>query len=114
MISLDQINKAIWQGFYAVATIGVPMPETDFLAAKISDTWPQTPPPTAWSSFWYDAVAVEIQSNFIAMGMFLPGFDGDWLNNNQGKKWSDLATMAFTPSPGNTGLIPYSKATGKG
>ena len=111
MITKDQINKAIWQGFYAVASTGVPLPEDTFLATKITDSWPQTPPPTAWTSFWYDSVAVEIQSNFVNLGMFLPGFDGGWLDNNSGKQWSDLSTMASTPSTGNLGLIPYAQAT---
>lgn len=108
----DQINNAIYTSFYQVIRVGIPMSQVDFFAATIANTWPNTPPPTLWPTFWYDSVALEIQQAFISKGKFLPGLDGDWLNKNNAKKWSDLASWANGESSAiGGGLINYSDAT---
>ena len=107
----DQIKSAIYNAFYAVIRVGVPLTQPNFFSATIVSTWPNTPAPTVWPTFWYDSVAVEIQHAFLAYGKFLPGLDGNWLSANGSKyNWNDVFEWANGTSaaiPG--GIIDYSK-----
>jgi hypothetical protein len=102
----DQIKLAIYQSFYSVVRIGVQPSQDVFFASTIVSTWPGTPPPTAWPTFWYDSVALEIQQSFMSFGKYLPGLDGGWLSANASKyKWNDVYLWANGTNPAIPGGI---------
>jgi hypothetical protein len=90
----DQIRDAIYHAVYRVIRIGVQPGKAAFFDAAIKDTWPPTPPPSEWPTFWYEAVGLEIQQAFIDYGKYLNTFDGAWIKKNRSEKWETLYDWA--------------------
>jgi hypothetical protein len=90
----EQLKDAIYFSFYRVVRVGQPLEKAVFFDRTIKDTWPLTPPPTDWSTFWYEAVALEMQQAFVDHGKYLVGFDGAWLKKNRAQKWQTLFDLA--------------------
>ena len=90
----DQLRDAIYFAFYRVVRVGQPLEKSVFFESTIKNTWPPTPPPSDWPSFWYEAVGLEIQQAFIDYGKYLVGFDGAWIKKNRAGKWEVLFEFA--------------------
>ncbi|MEM7203893.1 MAG: hypothetical protein AAF628_26755 [Planctomycetota bacterium] len=85
----NEAARAVHSAFYRIVrTAAAPMNLTKFFDAKIEDTWPDDNSPSGWRDFWWESVAVEIQSAAAARREYILGFGRKWLKQNKARKWS--------------------------
>jgi hypothetical protein len=103
----EQFNEALLRGFYTTIPSAAPLNVKNFLAATISSTWTNHPPPEKMRSYWYDRVALAIQNELLKQQEYLPGLDGTWLAANKHKKWGEVSTWVFGTGEQESKLAPY-------
>ena len=93
-LDINEVRRIIHTAFYRIVRVRTP-PELDqFFRTAIQDTWPKERSPSGWPDYWWETVAVEIQTSVMSRGEFIRRFDGKWLKDNKNKAWQALSSHA--------------------
>jgi hypothetical protein len=95
MISKPQIKTTIYGAFYRIVRVGEPLEMATFFESVISETWPKSKAPSDWPDFWWESVALEIQSGFMAYRSYLNNLDGPWLKQHAQETWQEVLDYAI-------------------
>ena len=93
-MTLEELKKLVYAAFYSVARILELPSREDFEAMTVAETWEDIPPdPPGWGDFWWEVLALKIQSNVMAEQERIKDFDTGLLKNNKDKTWAEVIEL---------------------
>lgn len=91
----DEMNRneakiLVHSAFFRIVRTAAPTSINKFFKSTIKDRVPTGRTPSGWPGFWWESIAIEIQTSVMARREYIIKFDTKWLANNKSKKWSHL------------------------
>ena len=93
-MTIKELRQVTHSAFYRIVRIASPLRLDDFLEATVAETMPADASPTGWPDFWWESIAVEIQSAVMTRLEYIRGFDAGWLKQNKSKPWKEVTRLA--------------------
>ena len=93
-MTIEELQKITHLAFYRIVRMADPLQLDEFLQAKVVETMPADANPAGWPDFWWESIAVEIQSGVMARKEHLLGFSAKWLEANKQLTWNEVITQA--------------------
>ena len=94
-MTIKELTEAVHSAFYRIVRQVNPMPIEDFLKNTIEETWPQEQSPSGWPDFWWESMAVEIQSAVMTRREYILDFNAKLLKESKTMTWEELINYIF-------------------
>jgi hypothetical protein len=87
-----EVRETIFSAVYRIVRILKQPTIDDFFKQTIESTVGeiQQAAPSGWEDFWWESLATEIQTAFIARKLYILDFGKQWLKDNKAKTWEAL------------------------